>query len=241
MKLEDTAIAEWPANVGSRETAYEFVYRALRHAVLDGTLKEGTRLFQTEIGERLGVSTTPVREALHKLASEGLVDFGAGKGAAVHRLSADEWREIVYIRLLLEPYALRRSAERFDGRMLAKAERLHRLMDGETNIVTWVDLNRQFHSIHFDAAASPRLTGILMSLLDASATFLARSVSNSPEIAEQTQVEHGAIIEGLRRRDGDALEKAAIRHLETALPSPTSAFGDVDVRWKPSILRPVED
>jgi DNA-binding GntR family transcriptional regulator len=219
MSLEDAAIAEWPANVGSRETAYEFVYRVLRHAVLDGTLKEGTRLFQTEIGERLGVSTTPVREALHKLASEGLVDFGAGRGAVVHVLSRDEWREIVHIRRLLEPDALRRSGERVGTQTLAEAERIHREMDGETDVVAWVDLNRQFHSIHYDAAESPRLARILMILLDASTTYLVRAIVEHPEIARQAQAEHAAIIEGLRRRDGDALEEIAIRHLETALPA----------------------
>lgn len=218
MSLEGAAIGEWPANLGSRETAYEFVYRVLRHAVLDGTLEEGTRLFQTEIGERLGVSTTPVREALHKLASEGLVDFGAGRGAVVHVLSTDEWSEIVHIRRLLEPDALRRAGERAGAQTLAEAERIHREMDGETDVVAWVDLNRQFHSIHYDAAQSPRLTRILMILLDASTTYLVRAIVEHPEIARQAQAEHAAIIEGLRRRDGDALQEIAFRHLETALP-----------------------
>jgi DNA-binding GntR family transcriptional regulator len=219
MSLEDAAIAVWPANLGSRETAYEFVYRVVRHAVLDGTFSEGTRLFQTEIGERLGVSTTPVREALHKLASEGLVDFGAGRGAVVHILSTDEWSEIVRIRRLLEPDALRRSAERVSTKTLAEAERVHGEMDGETDVVAWVDLNRQFHSIHYDAAQSPRLTRILMILLDASTSYLVRAIAKRPEIALQAQAEHAAIIEGLRRRDGDALQEIAIRHLETALPA----------------------
>src|SRR5450756_1238577 len=206
MNLEDEAIGKWPANVGSRETAYQFVHRVLRHAVLDGTLKEGTRLHQTEIGERLGVSTTPVREALHKLASESLLDFDAGRGAVVHILSTDEWREIVYIRCLLEPDALRRSADRIDSQTLAEAERVYRLMNGETDAVAWVDLDRQFHGIHSNAAESPRLTGILMTLLDASTTYLVRAIVEHPEIAQKAQAEHAAIIEGLRRRDGDALQ-----------------------------------
>jgi DNA-binding GntR family transcriptional regulator len=218
MSLDGAAIGEWPANLGSRETAYEFVYRVLRHAVLDGTLEEGTRLFQTEIGERLGVSTTPVREALHKLASEGLVDFGAGRGAVVHVLSTDEWGEIVHIRRLLEPDALRRAGERAGAQTLADAERVYREMDGETDVVAWVDLNRQFHNIHYDAAQSPRLTRILMILLDASTTYLVRAIVEHPEIARQAQAEHAAIIEGLRCRDGDALQEIAVRHLETALP-----------------------
>ena len=218
MSLDGTAIAGWSANVGARETAYEFVYRVLRHAVLDGTFKEGTRLFQTEIGESLGVSTTPVREALHKLASEGLVDFGAGRGAVVHILSTDEWREIVHIRRLLEPDALRQSSERIDSEALAESERIYREMDAETDVVAWVDLNRQFHRVHYDAAKSPRLSRIIMILLDASTTYLVRAIVEHPEIARQAQDEHAAIIEGLRRRDAVALQEIAIRHLEIAIP-----------------------
>jgi len=219
MSLGDAALAEWPANLGARETAYDFVYRVLRHAVLDGTLAEGVRLYQTEIGERLGVSTTPVREALHKLASEGLVDFGAGRGAVVHVLSADERREIVYIRRLLEPEALRLSAERIDSQAIAEAERVYRKMEGETDVVAWVDLNRQFHSIHYRAANSPRLARILMILLDANTTYLVRAIMAQPDIALKAQAEHAAILEGLRRGDGDAIQEIAVRHLEASLPA----------------------
>jgi DNA-binding GntR family transcriptional regulator len=217
MSLDGAAIGEWPANLGSRETAYEFVYRVLRHAVLDGTLEEGTRLFQTEIGERLGVSTTPVREALHKLASEGLVDFDAGRGAIVHVLSADERSEIRRIRGLLEPVALRLSAEHIDSQAIAEEERLYREMEGETDVVAWVDLNREFHSVHYLAAKSPRLARILMVLLDANTTYLVRAIIANPEIARLAQEQHAAIIEGLRRHDGDALEEIAVRHLMASL------------------------
>jgi DNA-binding GntR family transcriptional regulator len=219
MSLGDAALAEWPANVGARETAYDFVYRVLRHAVLDGTLAEGARLYQTEIGEQLGVSTTPVREALHKLASEGLVDFGAGRGAVVHVLSVDERREIVDIRRLLEPEALRLSAERIDSQAIAEAERVYHRMEGETDVVAWVDLNRQFHSIHYRAAKSPRLARILMILLDANTTYLVRAIVAQPEIALKAQAEHAAILEGLRRGDGDAIQEIAVRHLEASLPA----------------------
>jgi DNA-binding GntR family transcriptional regulator len=219
MNREDAARVDWPANVGSRETAYDFVYRVLRRAVLDGTFQDGARLYQTEIGQRLGVSTTPVREALHKLASEGLVDFDAGRGAIVHVLSADERSEIVHIRRLLEPEALRLSAKHIDSQAIAEAERIYREMDDETDVVAWVDLNRQFHSIHYRAAKSPRLTRILMILLDANTTYLVRAIVEQPEIAQQAQAEHAAIIDGLRRRDLDALQEIAVRHLEASLPA----------------------
>jgi DNA-binding GntR family transcriptional regulator len=217
MDLEEVEKIDWPANVGSRETAYEFAYRVLRRTVLDGTFQEGARLYQTEIGQRLGVSTTPVREALHKLASEGLVDFDAGRGAIVHVLSADERSEIRRIRGLLEPVALRLSAEHIDSQAIAEEERLYREMEGETDVVAWVDLNREFHSVHYLAAKSPRLARILMVLLDANTTYLVRAIIANPEIARLAQEQHAAIIEGLRRHDGDALEEIAVRHLMASL------------------------
>lgn len=222
--LEGVAVAGWSANVGSRETAYEFVYRVLRRAVLDGSLKEGARLYQTEISRLLGVSTTPVREALHKLTSEGLIDFGASRGAEVHVLSPGEWREILNIRNLLEPEALRRSAERIDDREIDEAERILSLMDGGTDPVVWVDLNRQFHCIHYNAAESPRLAGILTILLDACATYMVRSIVNHPDCVLLAQAGHYALVEGLRHRDGDALQRASVAHLEAfhaaVFPSP---------------------
>src|SRR5450756_318090 len=200
--MEYAELAEWAVNVARRETAYQYVYRVLRHVVLDGTFSEGTHLLQTDIARSLHVSTTPVREALHKLASEGLVDFDAGRGAVVHTLSEDEWRETIQIRRLLEPCALRRAADRIASQSLVEMERISAVMDVETDVVAWTDLNRQFHRIHFEAAGSPRLAGILVGLLDASAMFLARGIAENPDIARQTQTAHAAIIEGLRQRDG---------------------------------------
>ena len=126
-------------------------------------------------------------------------------------------REIVYIRRLLEPDALRRSAERIDSQTLAEAERVYRLMNGETDAVAWVDLDRQLHGIHFKAAESPRLTRILTTLLDACATYMVRAIVDHPNIAQKAQAGHAAVIDGLRRRDGDALQEIAIRHVETFL------------------------
>ena len=208
----------WDQEPYSRATAYEFAYRALRKALLDGEFPEGSRLFQSEIATRLEVSTTPVREALQKLTSEGLVDFVPGRGAIVHTLTLNEWSEIVSIRGLLEPFILRLAAERIEASDLAELRRIHRLMERETNVANWVDLNRQFHCAYYAVADSPRLTAVLTGLQEATTTYVARGIRQRPDIRQEGGRDHAAIIEGLDRRDPDAIAEVVLRHVATILP-----------------------
>jgi DNA-binding GntR family transcriptional regulator len=199
------------------EPAYEFVNRVLRRAVLDGLLPGGRRLLQSEVATQLSVSTTPVREALHRLASEGLIDTVPGRGAVVHTLSLGEWSEIVAMRSLLEPYALRLAADRIEGRALAHMEQIQRDMTTEQDIATWVDLNRQFHRVYYEAAESPRLLAVLASLQDAATTYVAQGVREHPELPQRGNQEHAGIIKGLRERDTAGLEKLIVEHITTTL------------------------
>jgi DNA-binding GntR family transcriptional regulator len=204
---------DWAQGAGSRETAYEFVYRVLRHALLDGKLEGGARLFQTEIARQLGVSTTPVREALHKLVTEGLVDAEAGRGAVVHRLSMEEWNEIVALKALLEPFCLELAAKRIDERSLDEMRGLYDLMCVEADTTAWVDLNRRFHRVYYEASGSPRLRAMLGALQDAEATYVAKGIREYPEVAVQGQRDHADIIEGLAARDAGRVRVAILRHV----------------------------
>jgi DNA-binding GntR family transcriptional regulator len=159
------------------------------------------------------VSTTPIREALHKLASEGLVDFDAGRGALVHVLSQSEWNEIIDIRDQLEPFALRRAAERIDDQTLARMEQIHQAMADASDSALWVDLNRQFHHLYYRAAGLPRLEAILGALQDASATYVAKLVREYPDFRPIGHGEHAAIVEHLRNHDWNALEKVIRIHI----------------------------
>jgi DNA-binding GntR family transcriptional regulator len=196
-----------------RQTAHEYVHRVLRKAILSGDLPGGARLVQSEIAEQLGVSTTPVREALRNLTSEGLVDFDAHRGGVVRSLSAEELSEILELRALLEPHSIRRAAQRIDKETISELERIYELLDHEEDIASWVDLNRQFHRLHSTAAGLPRLQALLIPLQDATATYTGQAARWSPELFKKAQQDHAAIIDGLRRRDGDALEATILRHI----------------------------
>src|SRR5688500_20338979 len=96
----------------NRQTAHEFVRETLRKAILRGDLPGGSRLVQADIAARLKVSTTPVREALRDLATEGMITLDPHRGGVVRELNWDDMQEIVMIRHALGPQINRLPIER---------------------------------------------------------------------------------------------------------------------------------
>jgi DNA-binding GntR family transcriptional regulator len=94
------------------QTAHEFARATLRHAILTGQIPGGSRLVQTDLAAQLSLNTTPVREALRDLATEGLIRFDPHRGAVVHRLTQREVDEVYRIRGCSNP---RSSGERSSG------------------------------------------------------------------------------------------------------------------------------
>ncbi|AYY12297.1 GntR family transcriptional regulator [Actinobacteria bacterium YIM 96077] len=203
----------YDASLTERRTAHEFVRDTLRRAVLRGTLAGGTRLVQSEIASELGVSTTPVREALRDLATEGLVDLDAHRGATVHQLELGEVREIYSLRQLLEPEAMRKAAGTLDEKVWERADDVRRHMDGETDNGLWADLNREFHGILVAGLAMPRLCSILHNLQDGAAPYVGLVLQNTVELRSQANREHAALMDALRSRDGERAAAITVDHL----------------------------
>lgn len=203
-----------------RRTAHELVRDTLRRAILRGTLVGGTRLVQSEIAAELGVSTTPVREALRDLATEGLVDLDAHRGASVHQLDLSEVQEIYSLRLLLEPEAMRRASAELDETTLEQAELVRQQMDAELDNGIWADLNREFHGILVGGLKLPRLRAILHNLQDGAAPYVGRVLQHVVPLRDQANHEHRELIEALRDKDGDraaAITDAHLAHTISAL------------------------
>jgi len=197
-----------------RRTAHEFVRDTLRRAILSGALAGGTRLVQADIAAQLNVSTTPVREALRDLAADGLIRFDPHRGGIVNTIDADEFQEIYEIRKRLEPYAVRRAAERISARDLDAAAALATEMERTADPGVWTELNWRFHGMLVHAARSPRLLSVVKSTQDAAALYVARSLQETPSRIKQGNAEHRALLEAMRRRDGDAVERLLVEHLE---------------------------
>lgn len=197
----------------ARPTAHEYVRDTLRRAILSGEIPGGTRLVQADLAELLDVSTTPVREALRDLASEGLVRLDAHRGGVVHQPSADEIAEIYEIRRVLEPEAIRMAAKHISDEELDLVEAINERMRAATESLEFVDLNREFHLTIYRAAGSNRLVGILESLLDASVMYVSASVQHEPNLRTLAVEDHARIIAALRDHDAERAADEIIKHM----------------------------
>lgn len=194
-------------------TTHLFVRDSLREAIVRGDLKSGARLIQNELAEQYGVSTTPVREAMRDLATEGLIRFDAHRGAVVHEPDGQELEDIYEMRMLLEPHAIRKAAERITDEELQLAEAIQQRAEQEPDPGHWVDLNRKFHSVFFDATRSQRLVSILKQLRDTSAIYVGYVLQRSPDAMATGNHEHRELLDACRARDADRAEEIVRRHL----------------------------
>ncbi len=207
--------------VRHRQTAHEFVRETLRRSILSGELPGGTRLVQADLAEALDVSTTPVREALRDLASDGLVQLDAHRGGVVRELHADELLEIIEIRKILEPEAMKMAVARVTDEVIRRSAQLHQLMEDAESSADFIAHNREFHLSIYDAIGSPRLVAILQSLLDASAMFVSASILSRPDLRLQAVADHSEILDALRARDPEWAARAMLDHIQI----PQQVFG----------------
>lgn len=198
-------------------TAHEYAKQQIREAILDGTLAAGSHLPQVELAKDLGISTTPVREALRELATEGLVHFDAHRGALVRSIDFAEVEEIYDLRIMLEPVMIRRLQGAIRDEDLAEAERLHAAMQHERNIPAWVELNRLFHTALSGPSDGSRLAGILAGLRNGAAPWVRLSLGTGGDRIEKSLTEHGDLLDLYRRRDVEGIVTATVAHLEGTL------------------------
>ncbi|MGY1602951.1 GntR family transcriptional regulator [Geodermatophilus sp. SYSU D00815] len=198
-------------------TAHEYALAQLRAEILRGELVGGQRLRQADIAARLGVSTTPVREALRDLATEGLVKFDSNRGAEVTSINMGEVRDLWTLRTVLEPLAMRIACERITSQQLAEAEEILDRMDAEDDTAVWLQLNREYHNVLQQATRIPALEKTLRLVQDQSAMYLAQRVEEAPNRPKAGQAEHRELLEALRARNADRAADVAQRHLEAIL------------------------
>lgn len=212
----------------ARQTAHEYVRAVLRRAILNGELTSGSRLVQAELAATLDVSTTPVREALRDLATEGLVQFDPHRGAIVTELSAHELNDIYEIRLVLEPMAMRQAVSKITPELLERLRKLHRAMLDEPHSAEWVDRNRVFHLAVYEQAVSQRLATIIRNLQDASVMYIGASLHRDPTHRDHANEGHAQILAALEAGDEDAAVAALVPHLQIALNALADAESSTD-------------
>jgi DNA-binding GntR family transcriptional regulator len=186
----------------------------VRQAILEGRYPPGEKLRQTRVAEELGLSPTPVREALRRLQAEGLVTHSPHRGVRVSRVGVPEIAEMYRIIEVLEGLAVRLVAESPDCQAtVASLERIQnrveaRLRRGNTR--DWVQINNQFEDTIHAACNSARLQQVLKNLWDA---IPRDRIGVVESMADSTTAEHRAVLEALRKRDPRAAEEAMRTHV----------------------------
>jgi DNA-binding GntR family transcriptional regulator len=193
-------------------TAQDYVKETLRQAILRGDLPGGARLIQADLAAQLGVSTTPIREALRDLAGAGLITLDRNRGGVVRELNWQEIEEIRAIQEQLRPLAVERAVHRITDEHLREAEALVDQMDEEPDLASWVDLNLRFHFLFYEATGGGRLTAILKGLEEASALYVAQAQRWHPEMRRKANEVHRTLIAACRAGDVDKATAALAGH-----------------------------
>jgi len=194
----------------------EFVFATLRDAIWEGRFTRGERIPEEEIARSLGVSRTPVREALRRLQERGMLVVGAGRSLVVAELTKQHVLELYAMREILEGSAARFAAQHANE---AEIDMLHRVLDEfdkhRSNPRLLVSLNRRFHRAICEAAHNRYLIATLDGMHDALA-LLHSNTFRLPNRRTESDAEHRRIVLAIARRDPDAAENAARHHVRQA-------------------------
>ena len=195
----------------------ERVYRDLRHGIVTGTIRGGTRLIETTLASQMDVSRTPVREALHKLALEGFLYSIPRAGYIVEETSDTDIKDLFTTRTAIEQIAVKWAIEKISVEELQRLEKNLQKTDeviktGETE--SMMDLDAEFHEIIYRAARSKSLYRISQTLSDHTLRFRLACI-HIPEIAERARQGHVKIFNALKAGDVGLAEEVVKSHLDT--------------------------
>ncbi len=207
-----------PIRLDNYKPLRELVFESLREAIINGTLKPGERLMEVQLAEDMGVSRTPVREAIRKLELEGFVVMVPRKGAYVAGISLKDIADVFEIRAALEGLAAGLAAERITEDELEELERhLVRVNESTENndLPALVELDTSFHDILYKASRNDRLVQIINNLREQIQRFRTASLA-VPGRMKDTLLEHKEIVEAISERNATQAQFLAQQHVENA-------------------------
>ncbi len=213
-----------PALGIENRTLNEQVYDVLLRSIVDRHIKPGERLLLEALAAQLRVSRTPVRDALSRLAAEGLIEPHEGRGFRVTVLRAEDLRHIFDLRLMCERYAVAKGMGSLTGDLLSRMEetaaecaRLHGSPEPADRLASYRK-DEQFHCLIVGLAGNPRLVAFYRHLNISVQALRVGPSSLTPQEAQAfTVAEHAAILSALRERDPERAEAAVEAHITAAL------------------------
>jgi DNA-binding GntR family transcriptional regulator len=199
-------------------------YQQVRAAILGGEHSPGEVLFETHLADELGMSRTPVREALQILAREGLVEIIPNRGYLVPRLSMSDVRDLFELRESLEGLATRCAAIRVTNDEIAELEQLHDRYERAQNWEASAPIGNEFHNRILSLAGNARLTAILGPLKAQIGLTRLAQLRDVRGRHDESVVEHRAILKAIQQRDAAAAERHARVHVRRSSEATLQAF-----------------
>ena len=194
----------------------DVVFNTLRNAIMTGELPPGERLMEIKLADKLGVSRTPIREAIRKLELEGLVVNTPRKGAQVAGISAEDLRDVLEVRRSLEALAITLACEKMTD------EALDELYENVTEFKKHIDtkaasdiasMDVGFHDIIYKSTGNNRLIQFLYNIREQMYRYRYEYIKNK-ESWHRLADEHMAIYESIKKRDVDAARSAILTHID---------------------------
>lgn len=198
----------------------EDVHERLEEMIATGRLRAGSRLLQTRLADDLGVSRTPIREALLQLEREGLVTTVPGRGMFVKSATPTEVLEVYEVRRLLEPYAARRACERASAADIARVEELQRQLEQpERDMANALRVNAELHQAMVQPCGNRAIIRILTGFWsqDQARRIYALQMSSRPPVVRQMSADHASITRAFAVGDAERVEQLLREHIEGSL------------------------
>jgi len=198
-----------------RMPLWERIYRRLRGAIQRGEFDPGTRLVEQRLAEELGVSRTPVREALYRLEREGLVTKVPHKGIVVREQDPEELKEVLELRGLLEGHAAALAAKKGDEELFDELEEILKRSEEaleKNDIDELVKLNTQFHETLYRRCGNHKLLELIKDLRDQFFRFRTSilRIKGMPRVSIE---DHYKMLELMRKGESQAVEKLVREHI----------------------------
>ncbi|GAA3099765.1 DNA-binding GntR family transcriptional regulator [Kribbella aluminosa] len=192
-----------------RVNAQDIAYERLRDWIVNGPLEPGENVRDTDVAEMLGVSRTPVREALIRLSQEGLVEIARGRSTRVADLQFDRAVHLYDLGGVLDAHAAEIAATTLGGPELTSLRAMVDEMADQQDVARAQELDEQFHDVYYLAAGNPVLIGYLEQL-KVELRRIERAAFRDEQIRKEAYEEHLLILGALESRDPDAAREAAL-------------------------------
>jgi DNA-binding GntR family transcriptional regulator len=213
------------------QSVREWVYETLKKAICDGGFATGTRLVEEELAKQLQVSRTPIREALRRLESEGLVAHAHGKGATVVGFSRDDVIELYSIREALEALAIHYTIQnitRDETRQLAAIVEKMRSNLRDKDVSAHFEWNQKFNDLLIRTCKMPRLIRLINTYREHLHRFRYAAMRRHEGRMLEALREHERILQAVVAKDGAKAESLVKKHLQAAKHAYTSGNGVAD-------------